>query len=84
MTKHISQRTAQFLRKRVAALEERERGRNRAWSSEYPGGVHIATEQFTVANYAVVQAALKLGHAVVLKPSGKDDYVYVFGVKVGG
>ncbi len=78
--KRISQREARQLRKRVAELERRQFLNNRLWSAEYPGGVHIATEQFNAENYARIETALRLGRAVVAKPTGKDRYVYLYGV----
>lgn len=78
----ISQREAHRLRKRVEELEQHERQRNRRWCDEYPGGVHIGSEQLTVENYSAVDTARRLGHAVVIVPTGKDRYAYLYGIKL--
>lgn len=82
MSAIISQREARRLKKRVAELEQREADRNSRWASTYPGGVNIGTERFSEANYAAVCTARALGHAVVLRETGKDGNVSIYGVRL--
>lgn len=77
----ISQREAHRLKKRVDFLEDQERGRNKAWSSDYPGGVHLDTLTVSGEAWWVVNTAVKLGHAVVLKPDG-DKKMRVYGMRI--
>lgn len=77
----ISQREARRLRKRVEALEARQREQMRSWSSEYPGGVHLDSIEVSPAEYAIVATARKLGHAVVLT-TDKQNWVRVYGIRL--
>ncbi len=65
--KHISQREARLLRKRVAELEARERRRRQTWSQEWFGGVQIASATWTedVSTPVAIRTAINLSHAVV-------------------
>jgi hypothetical protein len=76
----ISQREARRLKKRVEELENRAYRNNRHWSSEYPGGVHIDTIRVTNAEACIIETAIKLGHAVIVKSAGNDQ-IHVYGVK---
>lgn len=63
----ISQREARRLRKRVDELEGEIKKQRSNWSTDWPGGVHIATVDFTSASLEIakIQTARRLGHAVV-------------------
>ena len=76
----ISQREARRLRKRVHELEQQEFTRNRSWSSEYPGGVHLDTITVRVEEWWTVKTAVALGHAVVVKPDS-DKKLRVYGMR---
>lgn len=77
MRRHISQREAQALAKRVDELErEREQQRSR-WAIDYPGGKrlgHINRERDWFAG--ILEGASMLNHAIVAKPNdtGKIDF----------
>jgi ribonucleotide reductase alpha subunit len=75
----ISQREARRLKKRVEALEQRERVRNRAWASEYPGGVNIDTIEVKSVEWHIVTTARRLGHACVVVPD-KEGWLRVYGI----
>ena len=77
----ISQREARRNKKRMIELQDLLDSQLRVWTSDYPGGCLLATEQFEPTNYAVIAAARKLGHPVVCVPGGKDTYVYLYGVR---
>ena len=70
--RHISQREAHSLAKRVAELEnEREEQRSR-WARGYPGGINLGT--LTLERtwlFGRVEAARMLNHAVIL--TTQDD-----------
>lgn len=73
MTKTISQREARALRRRVEELESAERQRRHTYARDYPGGVNIATQNYSAATEflpAVVHNSRKLGHAVVCVADG--------------
>jgi hypothetical protein len=72
----ISQREAYRMRKELRALHERDASRERYWSSEYPGGVHIATSQPNSDVLACITTARKLGHAVVAITSNDGKVLY--------
>jgi len=76
----ISQREARRLRKRVDELERRDEARRRAWSGEYPGGVHIDTLTVAGVEYVAIKTAWSLGYYVVVKPSRTNE-VQVFAVR---
>ena len=65
MTKHITQREARELKRRVAQFEIMEDRRRNAWATDYPGGVNIYTAQIPSDMQAVVHTARLLKHAVV-------------------
>lgn len=63
--KHISQRDARNLRKRVATLEAEREAQRRAWSTEWPGGTHITSVAAPAAEASAIRTARRLRHAVV-------------------
>lgn len=67
----ISQREARRLRARVTELERELDKQRMNWSSDWPGGVHIATAENEKANAEKIQVARKLGHAVVATDNGE-------------
>lgn len=62
----ISQREAMRLKKRVSDLEANLKHQRNSWSSDWPGGVNIATLTIPETSYEVIRTARKLGHAVVV------------------
>lgn len=70
MRRRISQREARRLLKRIQQFEVQERERRRAWSSDYPGGVHFKSIDLDPSTAAAVETVRKLGHAVVGTLSG--------------
>ena len=71
--RHISQREAHRLRKRVEQLERLEESRQRRWSSEYAGGLNIATEPNCHEGVlAAINTARLLGHYVVCTTRGNE------------
>jgi hypothetical protein len=68
MSRRISQREARRLRQRVEELEIAEVRRRRGWSADYPGGVHIASVEYSADHRLLVAigTARRLGHAVVV------------------
>ena len=71
----ISQREAHLMRKELRALHERDAARLRAWSSDWPHGIHIGTITVNNCEWHIVQTARKLGYAIVVTPSqnGKTE-----------
>ena len=75
--RHISQREAHQLAKRVEELErERDQQRSR-WANDYPGGKHLGyisrdRDWFS----GLLEGAAMLNHAIVAKPNhaGKIDF----------
>lgn len=61
----ISQREAHRMRKELRELHERDASRERSWSSDWPGGIHIATSRPNADVLACIQTARKLGHFVI-------------------
>jgi hypothetical protein len=79
----ISRREARQLKKRVRELEERDATRIRSWSSEYPGGVNIASEYISYENHRIIEVANQLGCYVVVKAAmvqGKEG-IRLYGVR---
>jgi hypothetical protein len=78
----ISQREARRLRKRVNELELRDIQRCSRYSSEYPGGTHIARldgmPDFTDGR---IDAATKLGFALVAKWDEHQKVLQLYAVK---
>lgn len=73
----ISQREAHRLRKRVEELEVREQRRIARYSSEYPGGSHIATIDGLSDNYkGRLYVADVFGAALVGRLSGGTLLIY--------
>lgn len=74
----ISQREARRLRKRVSELEGAIEKQRRIWGQEYVGGVHLMPLTFSESCHlpAVVKAARKMGHAVVV--TGDDGQTLNF------
>ncbi len=66
----ISQREAKRLQKRVRELEAQEERRRCVWSSDWPGGVNIATLDPSGDLKARIEVARKLFHAVVVTQDG--------------
>ena len=77
MRRHISQREAHQLEKRVEELErERDQQRSR-WASSYPGGKHLGSITRERDWFAgMLEGAAMLNHAIVAKPNdaGKIDF----------
>ena len=65
-TKHISQREARALKRRIAQLEAAEERRRNCYVKEYPGGTHLGWVAATHVDLAKVSTARRLGHAVVV------------------
>lgn len=63
----ISQREARKTRAELAALQNWNSGRLNAWSSDFPGGVNIASEEMTAISCAKLKIAMSLGFVVVCK-----------------
>ena len=73
MRRHISQREAHALKKRVAELEERNRINYNAWSSEFINGIRLGSiERDPDWLNGAIKTARRLRHAVVVKI--EDDY----------
>jgi hypothetical protein len=72
----ISQREARRMRKELKALHERDAARERSWSSDYPGGIHIATSSPNADVVAIIKTARKLGHAVVAMADDLGKILY--------
>ncbi|MFK2876947.1 hypothetical protein [Rhodanobacter hydrolyticus] len=64
-TKHISQREARALKRRVAQLEAAEDRRRNCYAFDWPGGTHIGSLSADAASLAKVDIARRLKHAVV-------------------
>jgi hypothetical protein len=66
--KRISQRDARTYRKRVEALEQQEKDRNRNWVSDWPRSVLLTSTKWEAGDLVPVsiRTARKLGHAVVV------------------
>lgn len=81
MIRKISQREARRLYKRVQELEQSNAARLRAWSSEYPGGVNIASCVWSKTDVVpvAIHTARLLGYAVVV--TEHDGRVLFYGVK---
>lgn len=79
MTKHISQREARRLRRRVVELEEQEFRRRNAWAGEWFGGVEIARIQLLrdSAVPTAIKTARKLTHAVIVIAEANDELRFV-------
>jgi hypothetical protein len=79
--RHISQREARQLRKRVAELEERDSQHMRSWTADYIGGVNIANLDMGTNEFVpvAIRTARALGHPVVVTCT--DGRVRFFGVK---
>jgi hypothetical protein len=82
--KPISQREARALQKRVAALESAERDRRRAWSKDWPNGVHLTTVKMSEGTSAVreLHTARKLKHAVVAVPDVDTNSITLYAVRL--
>ena len=76
MRKHISQREARRLQKRVAALKEQERVRMSRYRAEYPGGVHILTLGLDAEGRGRLYGASVMGAAFVAKLDGSEVRIY--------
>lgn len=70
MTKHISQREARRLQKRVAQLESDQEIRLPHWRDAYPGGVNIETLMLGEISAAKLDVATRLGFVIVAKIHG--------------
>jgi len=69
--KPISQKEALRLRKRVKQLEDLLQGERRRYSSDWPGGVHVAsTFNASESVRTAIGTARVLGHAVVVTVEG--------------
>ncbi|MCR4304966.1 MAG: hypothetical protein NUV63_12220 [Gallionella sp.] len=77
--RHISQREAHALSKRVDELErERDEQRSR-WASDYPGGTHIGTLSYQRDWFSGrLEIAHALKHAIVVKPGDCDGKIYFY------
>ena len=67
MSKKITQSEARRLQRRVDELERAEAVRNNAWSSEWPGGVHVYSLAISDALRQTIRTAGQLGHATVVR-----------------
>lgn len=75
----ISQREARRLRKRVAELERMDSQRRVSWAQDWPGGVHIGTEENVSEKVrSSVQTARRLGHAVVVKQEDQTPRLHFY------
>lgn len=72
----ISQREAHRMRKELGALYERDAARERHWSSDWPGGIHIATSRPDSEVQAAITTARKLGHAVIAVIRNDGECLY--------
>lgn len=72
MRAKISQREAYRLKQRVRALEEKFDDQRRGWSSDWPGSTVIARVKLCPEQYAAIDTARKLKHAVVVV--AQSDY----------
>lgn len=68
--RRISQRQAREWRRQLDDFEQREDWRANAWASEWPGGVHIGQAVMPDRLAGCIEAARKLGHAVVVTTAG--------------
>lgn len=78
MRRHISQREAHRLAKRVDELETLECERHRTWSSDFPGGVRLIT--WTIApdeSYGILLSRVQeLKHPLVARYDGQKLRIY--------
>jgi len=74
----INQAEAKRLRRRVRELEDLEAQREHAWATDYPGGTHIGSADFTALpkEISAITTARKLKHAVVIVPDGNTVRFY--------
>jgi len=72
----ISQREARRLRRRVQELEAELQTQRSTWSREWPGGVHLCNLEVSLVDYARLETARKLDHAVVVTLSGREVRMY--------
>jgi hypothetical protein len=80
MSRKISQRQAQRLRKKLDELQRRESNNLHSWSSDWVGGVNICTVEPGDRNRHIISTARKLGHAVVVMPA--DNFkLLIYAVK---
>lgn len=63
--RRISQSEAMRLRAQVRALTSAVQMRANPYAQDFPGGVHVGSIVLTDAQYAAVQTARRLGHAVI-------------------
>lgn len=64
------------MKKRLYDLERLRNARLSQWAMDYPGGVHLHTEEITTIGAAIVRTARKLGRAVVLTVDGTKANFY--------
>lgn len=82
MTKHITQREARDLKRRVKVLEAAEDRRRNAWADSWPGGVNIATVTADEYAQSTVRTARLLKHAVVVTLSS-DGSLRLYALPLG-
>lgn len=80
MSRHISQREAQKLLKRNLQLERELAEQRRGWSSDWPSSTAIDGWTLCEAQYARVETARRLKHAVVIVPQGRTGDVFRVGI----
>lgn len=75
--KKISQREARRMQRELARIENRVERMYNCFSSEWPGGVHVATLNMPDITAAKLRTARRLGFAVVLTIAENGDaYFY--------
>lgn len=79
--KHISQREARELKRRVADLERQEDLRRSCYAQSYPGGTHIGALSVAIDDYARVNVARRLKHAVVC--TAENGVIQLYALPVG-
>lgn len=78
----ISQREARRLQKRVAQLESELSNQRHVWACDWPGGVHIASQDSVNGTAGIVRTARKLGHAVVVVARDNGELLF-YGLPLG-
>ena len=75
-SRHISQKEAHRLRKRVEDLERAERLRLDQWGASYPGGVNIETLELCPEQQVRLDTVARLEHIMVGKLRGSSLMIY--------
>lgn len=82
MRRHISQREAHKLAKRVQELEARNEANRRTWSKDYVGGVMLGSfERPADWLNGQIHCARKLGYAVVVTTDSEQKKLCFYAVK---